>query len=140
MPPLSQPPSLRPRVRPPPSQHRAIPSGYISSPGDRRSRLARLLLKATLLLALAINPIGSVIHAWGHFAQVSVGYGKSHHHGSEVCELCAAYAALDYASLTTPLPLQCVTPEPPGLSLPESGPTATRLFHYRQRAPPPAFA
>jgi hypothetical protein len=140
MPPLSQPLSLPPRVRPLPLQHRPIPSGHISSTGDRRGRLARLLLTATLLLALAVNPIGAVIHAWSHLAQVPAGYGKSLHHGSEVCELCAAYSALEHATPAAPLTLEGFAPESPTLFWPEFSPPATRLFHYRQRAPPAAPA
>jgi hypothetical protein len=121
-------------------RHQPNPSGLIAGHGNGRSQLAHVLLTATLFLALAINPIGAVIHAWQHLAQVSAGYGKSLHHGSEVCELCAAYTALEHATLAAPLPLEGLAPESPTLFSPEFSPPAARLCHYRQRAPPAAPA
>jgi hypothetical protein len=119
-------------------RHRPSPSGLIAGHGDRRGLLAHVLLTASLLLALAITPIGAVIHAWQHLAQVSAGYGKSLYHGSEVCELCAAYAALEHAPRPAPLALEGLAPEFPTLFPPEFSPPATRVFRYHQRAPPAA--
>ena len=100
----------------------------------------QVLLTASLLLALTINPIGAVIHGWQHLAQLSADHGKSLHPGGHVCELCAAYAALEHASLGIPLSPQPVTPASPGSFLAECNPPASQLFHYHQRAPPAAFA
>jgi hypothetical protein len=121
-------------------RHRPSPFGHFVCHEDRHARLTRLLLTATLLLALAVNPIGAVIHAWGHLAPVSAGYGKSLHHGNGVCELCAAYAALEHTAPAVPLLIQGIAPESPALLRLDSGPPATRLFHYYQRAPPAAAA
>jgi hypothetical protein len=137
--PLSQTPNLRPRMRLSRPHHQPNPSRLIASHGDR-GLLARLLLPAILLLSLAINPIGALIHAWQHLARVSAAYEKSLHTGGEICELCAAYAALEHATLPVPLHFERFAPESPALLLPESSPPATRLFHYHQRAPPAASA
>jgi hypothetical protein len=114
--------------------------GLIPSGGARRGLLARLLITATLILSLAINPIGALIHAWQHFAWESATYEKSLHAGGALCELCAAYAALEHAALPVPLPLERLAPESAPLLLPGSSPPATRLLHYHQRAPPAAPA
>jgi hypothetical protein len=118
-------------------RHRPNPSELIAGHGDRRG-LLHVLPTASLLLALAVNPIGAVIHAWQHLTQVSAVYGKSFHHGSEVCELCAAYSALEHALQAAPPPLEGFAPESPTGFPPEFSPPATRHFHHHQRAPPAA--
>jgi hypothetical protein len=108
--------------------------------GDCRGPVARLVLTATLALALAIDPIGALIHAWQHLAQESAAYAKSLHADGGICELCAAYAALEHAAPPAPLPLEGLAPVSAGLLLPESSHPANRVLHYRQRAPPAAPA
>ena len=136
MPTPGQTPSMGISMRLSRQRNRPSPFGHINCHEDRSARLTRLLLTATLLLALAVSPIGAMIHAWSHFSRVSAGYGKSLHHGSEVCELCAAYAALEHTAPAVPLLIQGLAPRSPDFLGPESGPPSTRLFHYRQRAPP----
>lgn len=105
---------------------------------SRRGGAARALIAAALLIGLAFNPIGAVVHAWEHLAKASDQHDKSLHANAKVCEICAAYAALEHATPVAPLFIAAVAAEPPTRCPAARSATSPRFFHYRPRAPPTA--
>jgi hypothetical protein len=122
---------------------RAYPLLGIAATGERGG-LARLLIATALLIALAVNPIGAVVHAWGHLGEGSTQGSSQHDKSSQAngksCPVCAAYAAVQHAATVAPLILAAVAGEAPLQGPAPFAAAATRLFHYRQRAPPSAPA
>ncbi len=120
--------------------HRHSPLGSSRSPGassPNLSALQRALLVLSLLVSLAVNPVGAFVHAWEHLHDHNGDPAKALHHGGQVCELCAAYAAIGHAVPASGLFLVKAPPERPdeaersgGIYLPPA------FFPYRQRAPP----
>ena len=105
-----------------------------------RGGLARALVATTLLIALAVGPIGAVTHAWEHLAESAAQQHKSPQSDSVVCMVCAAYAALEQATPALPLVLVRLPVEPLDQDLATPALAPTPFFHYRQRAPPTAPA
>jgi hypothetical protein len=95
------------------------------------------VLVLSLLVSLAADPIGALVHAWEHAREHSEHSGKALHHGGHVCELCAAYAAIGHAIPASDLSIAKAETERPAAPLPRGETTTPRFFtSYRQRAPP----
>jgi len=103
----------------------------------RLSAFQQAVLVLSLLVSLAADPIGALVHAWEHAREHSEHPGKALHHGGHVCELCAAYAAIGHAIPASDLSIAKAETERPAAPLPRGETTTPRFFtSYRQRAPP----
>ena len=98
--------------------------------------MRRALLLLSLVLSVAVSPIGGLAHAYQHHTTGKSDPSHSKHESSAPCGLCTVFVALEHAaSGPHALPVTVGTATPPSTER-ASGIVARHFLHFNQRAPP----